>query len=407
MKTSDVTILCVDDSKMVHKFVHSVLKESFKKLYFANDGLEGIEKYKKLKPNIVLADINMPRMDGIEMLKKIKAINPKAIVVMMTTESANSLVTKAAENGISGYINKSNAKNELKPTIEKLAKLIIKTRNRPKEKQESYEYLQPFLELSNEMSILTDGVNIFSCNKLFLDFVEVASIHDFIANYASIEYLVESIEDIDDERLNSNNWIKLLYEIPEGRKVTILNYQSSTRVTLLAKVAKIPSEKDLYAVILFKENKCEDRRKDLSIFNFFTQTLSQQFFSAQLPLLLENSKNHNITITIISLRIASIEKESAQREEIIKIVELLNKETLAKDMLFSYKQGFLVVCLDSEITETKLKAKLFAQKIKAFYAPNPVRAKLGFIGLNTTEALDKEVKKIESYLQKFHNEKIT
>lgn len=404
MQQSDISILCVDDSAMVHKFVKSKLAERYKKLNFANDGLEGIAAYKKFAPNIVISDINMPKMNGLEMVKRIKKINPKAIIVMLSTESGKSFILKAAESGVSGFINKNNARVELVPTVDKLAKLIVKQSKQKKVEKNPYEHLQAFLELSSEMCLLSDGVNIFSCNKLFLDFLNVDSVHNFIANYASIEYLVETIEGIDDERLNSNHWIEFLLGSKEGKKVTILNYQTSKRITLIAKVAKIPDEKELYAIV-FSEIQSKESSNSMVV-NFFTQTLSQQLFTSQLPLFLQNAQSFDVAITLISFRLANIESDDVEHELLLKVVEMLHKSTSAQDLIYSYEKGFIIACLASDVTKAKLKAKVIADGVKAMFTPKRVHAKLGFVALNNVESKSTDQEKIMDYLTKFYYAKL-
>ena len=412
MRLEDVKILCVDDSSMVHKFLQTKLQKSYPNLYFASNGVEGVEKYKAHQPDIVISDINMPRMNGLEMLKKIKSINPQAVVVMMTTESSNSFVIQAAEDGASGYVNKNSARNDIKPTVDKLAKIIVEQANKPQEKKDPYEYLQPFLELSDEMTLLSDGVNILSCNRLFLDFLEVDSVYDFVANYASIEYLVESVEGIDDKILSSNHWIDFLLDVPEGREVVILNYQSSKREKLIAKVVKLPNEESLYAIVfLEKKEAIEPLTKSkeathVALYNPHMQTLSEELFSAQLPLYLENCLYHDVAITIISLRVGDIEAAQKSSEDVAKITQILHQNSEAKDLLFSFAKGFLLVCIDSDIAQTKLKAKKIADTIKSFYAPQRLVAKLGFIALNNVKEIESETTKVMEYLKKFHAVKL-
>lgn len=406
MELKDVSILCVDDSTMVHKFLKSKLHSTYSALHFAHDGLEGVEAYKEFKPDIVISDINMPNMNGIEMVQRIKRINPKAIIVMLTTEGDKSFIVKAAEIGISGYINKNKARVELVPTVDKIAKLIVKQSQKKQEEKNPYEHLQTFLELSSEMCLLSDGVKIFSCNKLFLDFLELDSVHDFIANYASIEYLVESIEGVDAERLHSNHWIELLLGGKESKKVTILNYQSSERSTLVAKAAKIPDEKELYAIIFSGVEIDESSHSSGVVVNFFTQTLSQQLFTSQLPLFLQNAQSFDVPITLISFRVANIESDDVAHELILSVVNTLHTNLSAQDLIYSYEKGFVIVCLASDLAKTKLKAKAIADNIKTLFTPRRVHAKIGFMVLNNVEEKATSEEKIIEYLTKFYYAKL-
>ena len=67
-----LTVLFVEDSKTSRESVKLILKDDVKKFYLASNGEEGFEFYLKYKPDIVLTDIEMPKMDGLSMAKKAK-----------------------------------------------------------------------------------------------------------------------------------------------------------------------------------------------------------------------------------------------------------------------------------------------------------------------------------------------
>ena len=70
----------------------------------AGDGDEAIEKYKELKPDLVTMDVVMPKMNGIEALKAIKALDPNAKVIMCTAVGQEQMVKLAIKSGARGYV---------------------------------------------------------------------------------------------------------------------------------------------------------------------------------------------------------------------------------------------------------------------------------------------------------------
>ncbi|PLY09071.1 MAG: DNA-binding response regulator [Arcobacter sp.] len=83
----DVTILCVEDEDGIREFIVNTLKYYFKEVYAAKNGLEAYEIYEEYKPKIVLTDIEMPKMDGIELVKKIRKNDLSTMVIMLTAYS--------------------------------------------------------------------------------------------------------------------------------------------------------------------------------------------------------------------------------------------------------------------------------------------------------------------------------
>jgi len=119
-------VLIVDDSAAIRKILHRVLVQaevSLGKVLEASDGLEALDKLKTDKVGLILSDINMPNMDGIELLSKLKedASFKSVPILMVTTEGSQAKVMQALELGASGYVRKPFTAEQIK---EKLAGLL-------------------------------------------------------------------------------------------------------------------------------------------------------------------------------------------------------------------------------------------------------------------------------------------
>lgn len=119
-------VLIVDDSAAIRKILQRVLIQAdvlLGTVYEASDGQEALEKLKKVKINLVLSDINMPNMDGLELLKRIRAEQSwqNLPIIMITTEGSQNKVMQALQLGANGYVRKPFTAEQIK---EKLAGLI-------------------------------------------------------------------------------------------------------------------------------------------------------------------------------------------------------------------------------------------------------------------------------------------
>jgi two-component system chemotaxis response regulator CheY len=116
-----VKILVVDDAA----FMRIVLKDILKNLGYTNiieasDGIMAIEQYKKFKPDLVTLDVNMPKMDGIQALKHIMSIDPKARVVMVTAVEQRFVVQEAIRTGAKDYIVKPFDRSMVATVVERV-----------------------------------------------------------------------------------------------------------------------------------------------------------------------------------------------------------------------------------------------------------------------------------------------
>ncbi len=102
-------ILLIDDDVFFQKFYATKLSEKGYEVHVASDGIDGIEKAKTLKPNIILLDIIMPKIDGFEVLKALASDkNAKNIpVLVFSTLGQQQDVEKALALGAKGYANKT------------------------------------------------------------------------------------------------------------------------------------------------------------------------------------------------------------------------------------------------------------------------------------------------------------
>lgn len=121
-------ILTVDDSKTIRMIVKRAFKAYNCILFEAENGVEGLAVAVKEKPDLIILDITMPIMNGVEMLEKIKAEKElKDIpVIMLTAESGKEYVTKVVLMGVSDYMVKPFKGDELIERVQKILKLYPK-----------------------------------------------------------------------------------------------------------------------------------------------------------------------------------------------------------------------------------------------------------------------------------------
>ena len=107
-------ILLVDDEAHIRKYVALILKQlGHSNIIEATNGEEAIAVFQSEQPDLVLLDVNMPKVDGLQVLKKLKALNPDCVVIMLTSLANRATVEEALELGAANYIRKDTPKDEM------------------------------------------------------------------------------------------------------------------------------------------------------------------------------------------------------------------------------------------------------------------------------------------------------
>ena len=115
-------ILVVDDSAAIRKILQRVLRQTgmaIGTIHEAGDGQEALERLRKQRIDLVLSDINMPMMDGLQLLASLRA-SPEwrtIPVLMITTEGGETKVAEAVKLGASGYVRKPFTADQIKEKL--------------------------------------------------------------------------------------------------------------------------------------------------------------------------------------------------------------------------------------------------------------------------------------------------
>jgi two-component system chemotaxis response regulator CheY len=98
-------ILICDDAAFMRMMIKDILtKNGYTVAGEAENGLKAVEKYNELKPDLVLMDITMPEMDGIQALKQIKSVDPSASIIMCSAMGQQAMVIEAIQSGAKDFI---------------------------------------------------------------------------------------------------------------------------------------------------------------------------------------------------------------------------------------------------------------------------------------------------------------
>ena len=118
MDTRKVSVLLADDEKHVRQLIKAVLMTlDCEVVGEAENGVQAVDLYKEKRPDVLLLDVNMPFKDGIAALREVKAFDPAATVIMLTSLSDMATIQTAVELGAAQYIRKDTPVAEMRSIL--------------------------------------------------------------------------------------------------------------------------------------------------------------------------------------------------------------------------------------------------------------------------------------------------
>jgi DNA-binding NarL/FixJ family response regulator len=115
MPARSIRVLVVEDFEPFRRFVESILRKQpeLQIVCEVSDGLEAVQKAQQLQPDLILLDIGLPTLNGVEAAQRIRKLSPKSKILFVSQETSTNVVHGALASGGSGYVLKMNARNEL------------------------------------------------------------------------------------------------------------------------------------------------------------------------------------------------------------------------------------------------------------------------------------------------------
>jgi CheY-like chemotaxis protein len=147
-----IKILIVEDNEMDRILVAHLLSDHYD-IVCASDGVEGLEICETESPDVVVTDLVMPRLDGMQMLTALHARHPEIPVIMMTSEGSESTATQAMDLGAASYVPKHQLPERLSETVDQVVELLRADRDYSRLLQRM-TYCRYTFVLENDLSLI-------------------------------------------------------------------------------------------------------------------------------------------------------------------------------------------------------------------------------------------------------------
>jgi len=257
----NISVLYVEDENDVREFTSKLLSSLVKKVYTAENGLVGLETFTEHKDKIdlIVSDINMPKMDGLEMCTRIKEINQHIPIVITSAHNDPNFLKKAIDVGVNTYAMKpidlyqlvESMIKAIEPIVlkRKLEQLNVSLETRV---EQEIQKIKSILDAQDNIVIVTNHEEITNVNKKFLDYFGVETLSEFTSKIDNIyDLFQEEYGFITKELLQKqSSWIDYIKKLPEvDRVVKIVNKDDDERIFTI-NIDNYDEKDDYYVISL-------------------------------------------------------------------------------------------------------------------------------------------------------------
>ncbi len=368
-----IKILYVEDEPKIRKNTEKPLSYLCSELIVAGDGQEGLELYKQHCPDIVVSDIKMPNMNGLDMVRAIKSIDKNQHIIFTTAHSESSFFMEAIELQVDGYILKPIDYELLENKIENIIEQID-----VKEKLKEQEILTNEITKlqDNILIVLDDNYNIIFSNEKFLQFFDVVNIDEFTKKYDDLySVFLQNDNFTIPNGQDKKGWIKEIQKLPETKRViSILDIKLFEPKSFLISVKYIDNTSR--TIITFTEITSITIEKKEFEHKAFTDELTniynRAYFNEELKKEIAKSKRYKTPLSFIILDIDFFKKfndtygHQLGDDILVSLAKLIDTNTRATDTFARWGgEEFVKILPDASIEDAKKVAEILRQKIES------------------------------------------
>lgn len=249
------TLLYVEDNEGLREKALNLLEKLFVNVISASDGEEGYTLFKEQRPQIVITDIRMPRLDGLEMIKQIKQISPQTKFIIISGFDEKEYLLKSIDLGVFHYMKKP-------VQIDKLAETLItciKTISIEENSSLFNSYMEDMLNYQKDLLALMSKDKPLFVNQMFLEFFSLENIDEydskytdfgqlllphkgFLYNHDDVHWFREASQKpnklfhvkIKDKEGNNRHFILKMHSVPKKKNIFIMSLNDITELNLLS-----------------------------------------------------------------------------------------------------------------------------------------------------------------------------
>ncbi|MDP2104672.1 MAG: response regulator [Desulfobulbaceae bacterium] len=163
----DVSVLYVEDDTVTRERFAAIMARQVREVRAVGDGVEGLAMYQTMHPDIVVSDIRMPKMNGLDMAREIKRLQPEARILLTTAFNDKEFLMGAIDTGICGYVMKPVDADSLAAAIAQSAEVVVLRREVKRRDEEQVKLIAELQQALAEIKTLKGMIPICaSCKNI-------------------------------------------------------------------------------------------------------------------------------------------------------------------------------------------------------------------------------------------------
>lgn len=402
------SILYVEDDPDILRQLSHFLESFVLNLCVADDGQKGLEKYHKYKPDIVITDIKMPVMDGLEMAKLIKEVDQDVPIIVTTAHNEPDYLLKAIDLGIDKVV--------IKPTdpyvlLGVLSKSVFNI-NQKKELEIQQRYAHFISDANPSFMIIANENKLEYINKTFLDFLGYSSIYEYKAEQKRLDDFFCNIEGPNSSYKKGDNWLKYIIDYPDSDVlVHIGNGQGEENKVFLVTYSRFP-ERDKYIFTFTDITKIKKEKEELkkqTTIDVLTGVFNRKKLLDEFDASIQLSKRYKRPLSIIMFDVDFFKDINDSYghgvgDKVLKeITSIVAEHIREPDFLIRWGgDEFMILIPESDLEEATQLARKLCLLIRKFHFSEvgEVTGSFGVVQLQESDDQDKFIKRADKALYK-------
>ncbi|MDR1911262.1 MAG: diguanylate cyclase [Helicobacteraceae bacterium] len=399
----DISVLYVEDEAQTREVVGGFLRRRVKELYEASDGEGGLVYYSQYHPDLVIVDVRMPNMNGLDMLERIKERGKKARSIVTTAFNDESSLMRSIDLGVDCYLKKPVSTDMLARAVRRVGSQILTKRD--DDAQSALN--EKILSNVSVMMLVLQEERIVYANRALLEFAGETDIESFNANCA-----IERLFSKSDPNRKYTKWIAELAKTKERSRIVRMRSlkDSAKSGSFVVKADRIDQKDWIIASFADITRIAKERERALSdaLTDSLTKIFNRRKFDDEVSREICGKRSER-ALSIISLDVDRFKEindnfgHSAGDIALVEIARLVRGE-IRKSDIFARIGGeeFAILLPESDLGGASALAEKLRVLIesKVFESIGRITCSFGVAELKEGESADEFVKRADSALYK-------